>query len=111
MSDEIKKYLDDIFKAIQLIEGYVGEEKKFENFLSNKMMQQAIERNLEIIGEAAKNILQLQNDIEITAGRKIVNIRNLLIHAYDNVDSTRIWEIIIIHLPVLKSEVSLLLKR
>ncbi len=110
MSDEIKKYLDDIFKAIRLIEGYVGEEKKFENFLSNKMMQQAIERNLEIIGEATKKILQLQPDIEVTAGRKIVNIRNLLIHAYDSVDSTRIWEIIIIHIPVLKTEVSLLLK-
>jgi uncharacterized protein with HEPN domain len=110
MSDEVKKYLHDIYTAILQIEEYLGDKRVFAAYKSNKMLKQAVERNVEIIGEAINQALKINAELPITSGRKIVNLRNLLIHSYDNIDDTRIWEIVIIHLPVLKSEVTELLK-
>ena len=110
MNDEVKKYLHDIYKAILQIEEYIGNEKVFERFRTNRMLKQAVERNIEIIGEAMNKALQLEFALEVTSGRKIVNIRNLLIHAYDSVDDTRVWEIIVVHIPLLKKEIEKLLK-
>lgn len=110
MSDELKKYLFDILKACNKINEYTGEKKYFEVFSKSSMMKQAVERNIEIIGEAMNKALLLDSDLQITSGRKIVNMRNLLIHAYDAIDDARTWEIVIKHLPVLKLEVEALLK-
>lgn len=73
------------------------------------MLQDAVERNLEIIGEAISRILRLKPDINISNARRIVDARNIIIHRYDNLDNTQIWAIIINHLPVLNDEVEILL--
>jgi len=73
------------------------------------MLQNAVERNLEIIGEATKRLLELYPDIKITNARKIVDTRNRISHGYDDIENTEIWNIIINHLPVLKNEVEKLL--
>lgn len=73
------------------------------------MVQNAVERNVEIIGEAVNSLLKISPEIAITSARKIVNTRNLLIHGYDSVDSATVWVIIRKHLPVLKEEVLKLL--
>ena len=110
MSDELKKYLFDILLACNRVDEYTGEKKYFEKFTKSKMLKQAVERNIEIIGEATNKALLIEKNLPITSGRKIVNMRNLLIHAYDSIDDARIWEIVIKHLPVLKTEVEQLLK-
>lgn len=71
-------------------------------------MQNAVERNVEIIGEAVNSLLKISPEIDITSARKIVNTRNLLIHGYDSVDSATVWVILRKHLPVLKEDVMLL---
>ena len=68
-------------------------------------MQQAVERNLEIIGEATKRILDIEPDIKISNARKIVGARNRIIHGYDDIDNAEIWSIIINSLPILKEEI------
>ena len=68
----------------------------------------AVERNLEIIGEAINNVLKLAPDISISSARKIVDMRNRLIHAYDAVDDYVIWAVINTHLPQLKIEIDAL---
>ncbi len=73
------------------------------------MLQQAVERNLEIIGEAMSNILKIDSEIHITDARKMVDARNKIIHSYDQVLPSLIWNIIINHLPQLKQEVQFLL--
>jgi uncharacterized protein with HEPN domain len=73
------------------------------------MMKRAIEQNLEIIGEATNRILSHIPDIEIRNARKIINLRNLVIHSYDNISVENIWAIVINNLPELKKEVNKLL--
>lgn len=109
MSDEIKKYLYDILKAVDEIDHFVGEKKSFAKFQESALLQAAIERKLEIIGEAMGQVLKLDNSLSITNARKIVDTRNKLIHSYDEVDEMIIWEIVIKHLPILKNEVTVLL--
>jgi uncharacterized protein with HEPN domain len=53
--------------------------------------------------------LKSEPDLPVTNARKIVDTRNKLIHGYDEVDSVLIWEIVVVHLPVLKREVTSLL--
>lgn len=71
---------------------------------------QAIERNLEIIGEAVSNLLKIYPGIKITDARRMVDTRNKIIHSYDEIQPAQIWNIIINHLPLLKQEVQILLE-
>ncbi len=79
------------------------------NILIIKQLEGAVERELEIIGEATGRLLKLNPDINISYARVIVDLRNKVIHAYDEVNHMVLWKIIIKDLPVLKSEVSKLL--
>ena len=109
MSDELKKYLADVMKAAGEIEGFVGEKKNFKRFQRSAMLRAAVERKLEIIGEAMNEALKINEDLPITNARKIVDTRNKLIHGYDEVDMTLVWEIVVKHLPLLRTEVQALL--
>jgi len=66
----IKKYLFDISTAIDNIENYIGNPKVFADYEKNRQLQQAVERNLEIIGEATKRMLEIDPNINITNARK-----------------------------------------
>ena len=110
MKDKVKKYLFDIEEAIVSIHSYLGEKRDFSEYQKNKQLRRAIERELEIIGEAANKILQLDPEIKIENARKIVDLRNWVIHGYDKVDDVIVWGIIINHLPKLKEQVSDLFK-
>lgn len=110
MEIKTKKLLFDVLTAIKNIENYIGEDKRFEKYDSEPILQHAVERNIEIIGEAVNKILGLQPDISITNSRRIVDARNKIIHGYDSIENTQIWGIIILHLPLLKDEVKQLLE-
>jgi len=110
MQREIKKYLFDVESCIENIQTFVGEPKIFASFEQNIMLQQAVERNLEIIGEAVNSILKIDPDIKITGARRMVDTRNKIIHGYDEIQPVQIWNIIINHLPLLKQEVQTLLE-
>ena len=61
--------------------------------------------DVEIIGEAANRILKIDPSISIENARKIVDLRNWVIHGYDKVDDVVIWSIVSRHLPILKKQV------
>ena len=105
MDRSLKKYLFDIETAINTIDEYIGNPKIFANYEKNRQLQQAVERNLEIIGEATKRILDIEPDIKISNARRIVGARNRIIHGYDDIDNAEIWSIIINSLPILKKEI------
>lgn len=109
MDRAILKYLFDIQKCIENIEAYIGEEKVFNAYISNPMLQDAVERNIATIGEAMKKALDLDSTLPISYARRIVGTRNRLIHGYDDIDNIEIWNIIVNNLPVLKSEIDSLL--
>jgi uncharacterized protein with HEPN domain len=110
MQPEIKKYLFDILSCIGNVETFIGNSIDFDSFKNNMMLQHAIERNLEVIGEAMNNILKIYPEMRITNARRIVDTRNKLIHSYDGVQPSQIWDIVINHLPTLKIEVKKLLE-
>lgn len=110
MDNSIKTWLYDILNSINEIESYFVETpKRFEIYQNDLKTKRAIERNIEIIGEAMNRILKENNSIEISNSRKIVDVRNRIIHGYDSVSDDVIWGIVIKNLPVLKTEVSHLL--
>jgi len=112
MDKEIMTWLFDINSAISEIDGFFEEGKKiFENYQKDIKTKRAVERNLEIIGEAVKRILEKNSEIELSNARKIVDARNRIIHGYDTISDDVIWGIIIRHLPKLKIEVEKLMKK
>lgn len=97
--------------AIEEIDSFFdGKPKIFENFNNNICLKRAVERNIEIIGEAMNRILKEFRDIKITNSRKIVDARNYIIHGYDSLSADILWSIVINHLPLLKSEIKELLQ-
>ncbi|GAB3338675.1 hypothetical protein GCM10027299_50980 [Larkinella ripae] len=73
------------------------------------MLRRAVERELEIIGEATNSALRLAPTLAISNASRIVDTRNRIIHAYDAVNDTVVWSIVIKHLPVLNAEIVQLL--
>ena len=109
MDEKILKWLFDIKLAIEEIDGYFdGKQRDFSEYTRNIMLKRAIERNLEIIGEAISRISKEDSGIvdKITNARSIIGLRNQVIHAYDNISDENIWSIITTHLPKLKEEVN-----
>ncbi|OFY93728.1 MAG: hypothetical protein A2491_17265 [Bacteroidetes bacterium RIFOXYC12_FULL_35_7] len=110
MELKIQKYLYDIITSINSIYEYLGENRDFNEYSKNKLLRRAVERELEIIGEASNRILKLDSEFPIDNARKIVDLRNWVIHGYDKVDDVIIWGILSNHLPKLKDQVENLMK-
>ncbi len=112
MDQKLRKLLVDIQMSINEINEFLQDSgtSSFGQYRQNILIKRAIERNLEIIGEAMRRILDLQPDFPIENSRKIVGLRNQIIHAYDAISDENIWSIIVNHLPKLQSEVKSILR-
>lgn len=109
MDIEVKTWLKDIEQAISEINSFIPEVKNFKDFQKDIKTKRAVERNIEIIGEAMTRILKAEPNINISDTRKIVDTRNRIIHGYDSVSEDILWGIIISNLPTLDKEVKELL--
>jgi uncharacterized protein with HEPN domain len=70
------------------------------------MLRAAVERNLEIIGEAARRLSEeLRQEHSEIPWRRIIALRNVLIHEYDDIDLKEIWEVASFHVPRLIDQV------
>ncbi len=110
MEKEIKNWLSDILNAIEEIDQFYPARKDFTAFQKDIKTKRAIERNIEIIGEAVNRVLKIDNEFPITHARKIIDTRNRIIHGYDTVSDEIIWSIVVKDLPDLKNEITKLLK-
>lgn len=105
MQPKVLKYILDIQSVIQEIESIKAKTiNNFKNFQSDIILQRAIERDLEIIGEAIKKIFELEPNIKISSVRNIIGLRNIISHAYDSIEPEMIWGIIQKDIPVLEKE-------
>lgn len=112
MDENINKHLHDILDAINEIELFFGDKPKYFNeFCNDLCLRRAVERDIEIIGEAMNRILKGDRNIAITNSRKIVDARNYIIHGYDSLSTDILWSIVINHLPKLKEEAQILLEQ
>ena len=110
MQVEIKVWLENIEKAISEINEFIPESRNFLEFTKDVKTKRAVERNIEIIGEAMSRILKVHPDILISDTRKIVDTRNRIVHGYDSVSDDVIWLIVIRYLPVLAKEINEILR-
>ena len=109
MPRDYKLYLSDILEATGKIGVYTSGQE-FESFKSDSKTFDAVLRNLEIIGEAAKYVPEeVRNQNPRIEWKKIAGLRAVLAHAYFGVDHAIIWDIIKNHLPALKIETEALL--
>lgn len=107
--EEVQIWLEDIKQAIDEIEVFLPEKRIFLEFKKDLKTRKAIERNIEIIGEAVNRILNVNPEIKITNARRIVDTRNRIIHGYDTVSEDIIWAIVMNDLKKLRLEISNLL--
>lgn len=110
MDNYIKSWLYDIINSIDEIDSYFPNSKSFQDYVNDGRTRRAVERNIEIIGEAMSRILKQDSTISISNSRKIVDARNKIIHGYDEISDDVIWGIVINHLPLLKKEAISLLE-
>lgn len=106
----IKVWLEDIQRSITEIYSFMPESKNFNQFKEDLKTKRAIERNIEIIGEAMSRILKSFPDIPISNSRKISDTRNRIIHGYDSVSDEVLWLIVVRYLPILENEIQELMK-
>ena len=112
MDIEIKTWLYDILKAINEIDSFFTENSlNFTHYQNDLRTRRAVERNIEIIGEALNRILIKDELIAISNSRKIVDTRNRIIHGYDSVSDEIIWSVVVKFIPILKLEVEKLLAK
>ena len=81
MDIEMKTWLYDILNAITEIDSFFEEQpKNFDTYKDDIKTKRAVERNIEIIGEATNRIIQKDDTIALSNSRKIVDTRNRIIH-------------------------------
>lgn len=105
MKEEVKVWLEDIEKAIDEINLFLPESRNFLDFQKDLKTRRAVERNIEIIGEAMNRVLNEEPNIGVSDSRKIVDTRNRIIHGYDSVSEDVLWLIVIKYLPLLQQEI------
>jgi len=102
-------YLRHILDAIDLIEDYTKGMSENE-FLSNSMARDAVVRQIEIIGEAARNISdKFQEKHPKLPWAKMIGIRNKIIHEYFNINYAIVWDTVKDDIPILKKSVKKIL--
>jgi uncharacterized protein with HEPN domain len=106
MQPKLLKYILDIESIIEEIESIKQKaQNDFNHFSEDIILQRAVERDLEIIGEAMRKIIEINPTIQITASKNIIGLRNIISHAYDSVEPEMLWGIIQKNIPVLAKEI------
>jgi uncharacterized protein with HEPN domain len=107
MQPKILKYILDIqsvIEEIETIKKLTG--NNFNSFNDQIILQRAIERDLEIIGEAVRKIIEIEPNISISSAKNIIGLRNIISHAYDSVEPELLWGIIQHNIPQLSIEIN-----
>ncbi|MBU4534253.1 MAG: DUF86 domain-containing protein [Euryarchaeota archaeon] len=103
-------FLEDILESIQFIDQYICD-LDYSDFINDRKTFDAVLRNLEVIGEAAKNISdQVKSSNDNINWKGMAGMRDKLIHGYFGVDPEIVWETIKNRLPEIKTQIQDLLK-
>jgi uncharacterized protein with HEPN domain len=106
------KYLWDVQRAVERINRFIGG-RTFDDYLADDMLSAAVERQFEIIGEALVRLRRIAPDViaMLPDVPEIIGFRNVLVHAYGDVDSKEVWGTIENDLPRLRAAVANLLRQ
>ncbi len=108
---EAKKYLYDIQQAASLVAQFTAG-KDFADYQREAMLRLAVERAFGIVGEAMSQLLRLDATLaaRISEYRSIIAFRNILVHAYAEVDDRLVWDIVQTSIPALIRDVDALMQ-
>ena len=110
MSRDVRVYLTDIAERCRRISRYVGGLDE-SAWASDELTQDAVARNLEVIGEAVKRLpMELRHEYPDVPWQDIAGLRDILIHEYEGVDYAIIWDVAVNEVPALLEAVESLLK-
>ena len=97
---EVLAYLQDILDAISDVESFFADyPMRYDVFEKDYLRRSAVERKAEIMGEAMNRIKKADSTVEIPNARAIIDTRNRIIHAYDNVRPEFLWSLVVRHIP------------
>lgn len=109
MDNRVKAWLEDIINCIDEIFEFLPSQRNFHEYQKDIKTKKAVERNIEIIGEAVNRISKhKKSNFTIRNAQKIIGTRNRIAHEYDSISDEIIWAIVIRELPELKKEILLL---
>ncbi|MBP3640155.1 MAG: DUF86 domain-containing protein [Muribaculaceae bacterium] len=104
--EEVLTYLQDVLDAINDMQScFVGFPHRYDLFEKDMMRRCVVERKVEIMGEAINRIKKTDSSVNIPNARAIIDTRNRIIHAYDNVQSDFLWSLVVRHIPELKKDI------
>lgn len=104
--EEVLTYLQDVLDAINDMQScFIGFPNRFDLFEKDIMRKCVVERKVEIMGEAINRIKKIDSSVVIPNARAIIDTRNRIIHAYDNVQPGFLWGLVIRHIPELKKDI------
>jgi uncharacterized protein with HEPN domain len=112
MQHDAKKYLYDIQQACELVAGFTRD-KQLADYLNDPLLRSAVERQIEIIGEAASGMSKATPDVamHIAHYKRMIAMRNRLIHGYATVDDAVVWDVVQYDLPELMKQTTDLLAK
>lgn len=106
MDEDILKYLEDVRMACEDVEIFFSNyPKRFDVFTNDRLMISAVERKVEIMGEAINRILKCKPNFVIPNARAIIATRNRIIHSYEKVETEFLWGLVLRHIPNLKNDI------
>ena len=111
MRRDTRSYLWDALKAAEAVQSFLRG-RTYEAFVEDDLLRSAVERQLEIIGEALSQLAKVDPQIadNVPELRRIIAFRNILVHGYSAVDYDTVWRLIEDKLPELQSNLTMLLR-
>jgi uncharacterized protein with HEPN domain len=108
---ESKKYLYDVARAAALAMEFIRG-KNFADYSGDALLRSAVERQLEIVGEALAQLARIDpvTAAQISEHQRIIAFRNILIHGYAEVDHRIVWNVLELKLPIIRREAEAFLK-
>lgn len=102
-TEEVLTYLQDVLDAIDDLQScFVDFPNRYDLFEKDIMRKCVVERKVEIMGEAINRIRKKDPELMIPNARAIIDTRNQIVHAYDNVQPEFLWSLVVRHIPELK---------